>query len=224
MPTVGYGDNIASGAAGGIFSGLAGRVARSTDGGLLGRLGYNPSALDDLTNFTKTLQNTINTGQTYGVTDPNQGPGPGMPGSSQVGPGTGTGFNGGATPGTATGTLSPETEKALLDAMNGGSSNPNGGLSGGSGPGGSYTDKDFSGVYAKGGPVKGPTGGMDDERPMPRLSDGEYIMRADIVSALGDGNTEAGFDWLNNFVNKVEQHKYGQGGQPPPMRQMRGIA
>ena len=62
---------------------------------------------------------------------------------------------------------------------------------------------------AKGGSpryVKGPTAGQDDKVDA-RLSDGEYVFDADVVSALGDGNNEAGALKLDQMRENVRQHK-----------------
>lgn len=54
--------------------------------------------------------------------------------------------------------------------------------------------------------VKGPGGGQDDKIPA-MLSDGEYIMDAETVSALGDGSTEAGAQTLDRLRENLRKHK-----------------
>jgi len=70
--------------------------------------------------------------------------------------------------------------------------------------------------YARGGEVgylHGVTGGQDDRIPA-WLSDGEYVMDANTVSALGDGNNTAGAQRLDDFRKKLLKHK-GMKGFPP---------
>lgn len=54
--------------------------------------------------------------------------------------------------------------------------------------------------------LRGGGGGQADDVPA-RLSDGEYVMDADVVSALGDGNNEAGARKLDQMRAKIRQHK-----------------
>lgn len=70
------------------------------------------------------------------------------------------------------------------------------------------------GGYAGGGPlamataghVMGDTGGQDD-KVNARLSDGEYVMDADTVSSLGDGNNAAGAKSLDQLREAVRTQK-----------------
>lgn len=66
---------------------------------------------------------------------------------------------------------------------------------------------------AKGGPLRqlsrgidGPGGGQDDMVPG-ALSPGEYVLDADVVAALGDGNTKEGVRKLDDFRKRVRLHK-----------------
>ena len=62
---------------------------------------------------------------------------------------------------------------------------------------------------AMGGPanyVQGGTSGQADAIPA-RLSDGEYVMDADVVSALGDGNNAAGAKKLDQMREGIRSHK-----------------
>lgn len=54
--------------------------------------------------------------------------------------------------------------------------------------------------------VQGPGGGQDDTVPAV-LSPGEYVIDADTVSALGDGNNEEGARRLDEFRANVREHK-----------------
>lgn len=76
-----------------------------------------------------------------------------------------------------------------------------------------------AGTYAKGGQTQapnegppvvgglsGPGAGQADDIPA-QLSHGEYVMDADVVSALGDGNNEAGANKLDSFREAIRAHK-----------------
>lgn len=54
--------------------------------------------------------------------------------------------------------------------------------------------------------MRGGTGGQDDKIPA-LLSDGEYVMDADVVSALGDGNNAAGAAKLDKMRENIRMHK-----------------
>lgn len=54
--------------------------------------------------------------------------------------------------------------------------------------------------------VEGGTAGQDDKIPA-MLSDGEYIVDADVVSALGDGNNAAGAKKLDKMRVGIRTHK-----------------
>jgi len=84
--------------------------------------------------------------------------------------------------------------------------------------------------YAQGGAVGrylgGPTDGMADKLPAnidgqqdAALSDGEFVIPADVVSHFGNGNSEAGADVLYNMMANVRQARTGnpeQGQQINP--------
>ena len=75
--------------------------------------------------------------------------------------------------------------------------------------------------YAGGGLVNGATGGMADVVPAGNydtISDGEYVLPADFVAMLGDGNTRAGGRALDKAVARLRKLKYGRGKQPPAFR------
>jgi hypothetical protein len=122
--------------------------------------------------------------------------------------------------------------------------------SGGSGVGtGPITDETFYGNpserpqlraaggllgLAKGGYyLGGTTDGMADKVPAridgrqeARLSDGEFVVPADVVSHLGNGNSNAGAQQLYAMMDKVRQDRTGrkaQGKQINPKRYMPGM-
>lgn len=55
------------------------------------------------------------------------------------------------------------------------------------------------------GPIHSPVAGRTDHLPM-NVPSGAYVIPADIVSALGEGNTMAGFEILNDMfgIQKAE--------------------
>lgn len=64
--------------------------------------------------------------------------------------------------------------------------------------------------------LDGDTDGMADEKPAminneqpAALSDGEFVIPADVVSHLGNGNSEAGAKVLENMMNKVRKARTG---------------
>ena len=69
------------------------------------------------------------------------------------------------------------------------------------------------------GLLRGGTSGQADKINA-RLSDGEYVMDADVVAALGDGNTEAGARRLDEMREQVRRHKRSAGAKniPPPAK------
>jgi hypothetical protein len=118
--------------------------------------------------------------------------------------------------------------------------NPMGGFgaesSPGSDEGGSKGDTEGtgnSGPFAAGGLValagggkiaQGPGGGLDDLIPTSiegrraaALSDGEFVIPADVVSMMGDGSSNAGARRLYDLVKSVRQHKTGTDDQAGPL-------
>lgn len=59
---------------------------------------------------------------------------------------------------------------------------------------------------ARGGYLQGGTPGQSDKIPA-MLSDGEFVMDADTVSALGDGNNAAGASALDQMRRNIRKHK-----------------
>ena len=73
------------------------------------------------------------------------------------------------------------------------------------------------------GMIPGNTGGMDDRVDLAvgdgeaAASPGEYIVAADAVAALGDGNSAAGADKLDDMIDRIRLAKTGSIEQPPPI-------
>jgi hypothetical protein len=65
------------------------------------------------------------------------------------------------------------------------------------------------------GKVQGNGGGQDDLVPA-RLSDGEYVVPADAVAALGDGSGNQGGKKLDKMVHNVRAHKVSKNAGFPP--------
>ena len=76
----------------------------------------------------------------------------------------------------------------------------------------------------------GSTDGMADQVPATiggeepaRLSDGEFVVPADVVSHLGNGNSQAGSEQLYSMMDRVRKERTGttmQGAQINPMQQL----
>jgi hypothetical protein len=70
----------------------------------------------------------------------------------------------------------------------------------------------------------GPGGGLDDLIPTSidgrraaALSDGEFVIPADVVSMMGDGSSNAGARRLYDLVKQVRQEKTGTNQQAGPL-------
>lgn len=70
--------------------------------------------------------------------------------------------------------------------------------------------------------IPGRGNGMDDDVPAmidgrepAALSSGEFVVSADAVSALGDGNTDAGVKRLEEMMARIRMMKTGKAKQPP---------
>jgi hypothetical protein len=68
---------------------------------------------------------------------------------------------------------------------------------------------------AHGGHLNGYDGGQEDTIDA-KLSDGEFVLPADVVSSLGDGNNNAGAKKLDNFMVNVRKHKLKNGAKKLP--------
>ncbi len=74
-------------------------------------------------------------------------------------------------------------------------------------------------------------GGMDDQvqgmigdsQPV-AVSPGEFIVPADVVSGIGDGDTNAGVQELEGMMDRVRQERTGTTKQPAPLGAMAGGA
>jgi len=72
------------------------------------------------------------------------------------------------------------------------------------------------------GQVTGPGDGMDDMVPGTMdsgsnavlLSDGEFVIPADVVSGLGNGSTDAGAQELEGMMSRVRTARTGRPEQP----------
>ena len=78
--------------------------------------------------------------------------------------------------------------------------------------------------FASGGYVPGAHGGMDDTIPAvtdgsqpAKLSSGEFVVPADVVSGLGDGNNQNGAHKLYDMMDRIRSFKTGAVQQPPPI-------
>ena len=78
------------------------------------------------------------------------------------------------------------------------------------------------------GKIEGNGKGMDDmvpgmigdQQPV-AVSPGEFIVPADVVSGLGDGDTDAGANELERMMEKVRQERTGTDQQPQPLNTQR---
>ena len=82
----------------------------------------------------------------------------------------------------------------------------------------------FTNNLSGGGYIGGIAGGMDDTvkttidgSDPAALSSGEFVVPADVVSHLGDGNNENGAAKLYNFLDQVRVSKTGSVEQPAPI-------
>lgn len=92
-------------------------------------------------------------------------------------------------------------------------------------PGGWVPGFAQGGAVDEGEYITGPGAGMDDMVPAVTtsgqpvvLSDGEYVIPADVVSALGDGSSNAGARRLRELVNAVRKKKLGRRSQAPKIK------
>lgn len=64
------------------------------------------------------------------------------------------------------------------------------------------------------GPIKAPVAGRTDHLPM-HVPSGSYVVPADIVSAIGEGNTEHGFEIIDYMVKqRAAGGEVGENGNP----------
>lgn len=69
---------------------------------------------------------------------------------------------------------------------------------------------------AGGGYIRGPGDGQADKIPA-MLSDGEYVVDASSVAALGSGSNAAGADRLDQMIQNIREHNRSNGKGLPPM-------
>ena len=76
-----------------------------------------------------------------------------------------------------------------------------------------------------GGHIKGAGDGLDDAIPAviegntpAALSNDEFVFPADVVSALGNGSSDAGHKALYKLMNMIRQQKFGTTQQPPRLK------
>lgn len=84
--------------------------------------------------------------------------------------------------------------------------------------------------YSLGGPIKGPTGGLDDLRQTTiageqaaALSDGEYVVSKGDVMRLGDGSNKKGAEKLYAMMDQVRMSKHGTTKQPESSITLQGL-
>lgn len=73
--------------------------------------------------------------------------------------------------------------------------------------------------YRQGDAVTGVGDGQSDDIPA-MLADGEFVIPADVVSALGNGSTKAGSDKLYDMMHSIRRHHRSAGPKdlPPPAK------
>lgn len=83
----------------------------------------------------------------------------------------------------------------------------------------SYEIEQFSYPSSLGFYVSGETKGQDDKIPA-MLSDGEYVIPADTVAHLGDGNNNAGAKKLDEMIKKIRGSKGMKNALPPKAKSL----
>lgn len=163
-------------------------------------------------------------GDVFGGRGPSKGPDWGPPAPEMYGPDMQTGMVAGKPGPQSLGdyAFGPSPEADPASAENAENNAPDAGKSETPADGGTKAAAGGLASYAPGGLLAGETDGMSDEIPAGVhkpgqlwLSGGEYIMPADIVSALGNGNTTAGGKVIDKAIEKLRRMKYGRKKQPP---------
>lgn len=67
--------------------------------------------------------------------------------------------------------------------------------------------------------LNGHTGGQDDKIDA-RVSHGEFVLPADVVADIGDGNSEAGAKAFHNLIKNVRMHKGRKNKLPPKAKSL----
>ena len=77
---------------------------------------------------------------------------------------------------------------------------------------------------AGGGYVEGEGHGMEDNQMFPikggglaALSPKEYVVPADVMAGLGNGNPDDGAETMDDFISDFRKKKYGRDQEPPEM-------
>ena len=77
---------------------------------------------------------------------------------------------------------------------------------------------------AGGGYVEGEGHGMEDNQMFPihggglaALSPKEYVVPADVMAGIGNGNPDDGAEKMDDFISDFRKEKYGRDKQPPEM-------
>lgn len=83
----------------------------------------------------------------------------------------------------------------------------------------SYEVEEFNYPSGLGFYVSGHTQGQDDKIPA-MLSDGEYVIPADVLAHLGDGNNNAGAKKLDVMVGKIRRGKGLKNTLPPKAKSL----
>ena len=71
----------------------------------------------------------------------------------------------------------------------------------------------------KGGVADTVAAQIDGQAPA-ALSAGEYVIPADVVALIGDGNTDAGVEVLDSAIAELRKAKTGKKDQPNPMAEL----
>lgn len=66
-----------------------------------------------------------------------------------------------------------------------------------------------------------PGKGRDDDVPA-MLSEGEYVIPADVVAMIGDGSTEAGFEALDAMIDTLRRNYRGSDERPIDNQALKG--
>jgi hypothetical protein len=64
------------------------------------------------------------------------------------------------------------------------------------------------------GPIHSPVSGRTDHLPM-HVASGSYVIPADIISAMGEGNTMSGFKQMNQILSGAGPSPKADGGRVP---------
>jgi len=68
--------------------------------------------------------------------------------------------------------------------------------------------------------MKDDVGAVIDGQAPAALSAGEFVVPADVISLIGDGNNEAGSKIMQEVIDTIRQKKVGSKSQPNPMAEL----